>query len=218
MLSRFIPFTTVFTALISPNYPVSNIRRKQAEIWLLVLKTYFFFSFLMSSDGDNKNKPDLFLRIGWAAGAERAPSEGAACLIATARCTGARSFATWGEHRFLTHRNLPRARLGLPEVPPGRSPPEHHAQPGGHRTPRCSAPCTHLRPTPHGAGGRHNSSCQTSALAHAAAHISHLQRKDVKTPGNITSNHPQQAAGLPSPCAHGQDSAEVPDGVWRNPG
>lgn len=43
----------------------------------------------MSSDGDNKNKRDLCLRIGWADGAECAPLEGAVRLAATASLPGA---------------------------------------------------------------------------------------------------------------------------------
>lgn len=71
----------------------------------------------MSSDGDNKNKTVFFFRIGWAAGAECAPSEniqnawkGVARLTVTAQhalhLAEARSFSALGRHRFLTHKSF----------------------------------------------------------------------------------------------------------------
>lgn len=124
MLSRFILFTTLFTALISPDYPVSNMRRKQAEIWLLVLRTKGIWGII-------RTKPfGFFLRIGWAAGAECAPAEriqnaskGVACLAVTAqhalRLPEARSFSASGRRGFPAHGNLLPAQLGLTDGPPG---------------------------------------------------------------------------------------------------
>lgn len=95
----------------------------------------------------------FFFRIGWAAGAEgdlsetiKNPSKGVACLTVTAQhalhLAEAHSFVALGKHRFLTHINLP-AWLKVTYVPPGWSPPEHHAQPGEKQDPMVRSSTLH---------------------------------------------------------------------------